>query len=155
MSEIEAMVVVRRIRQRPAAVEAALDGIPLGATGWLRLEMPFERRMSEPVPGWHARGRLHGSSPSMARYTRVQIEVSALSAAECEMRLWPASERSFRWGRRRQRRYFELAHRAADQLVSWTKVTQPADHLCHRPARLVQPVAGVPIDLGRRRSPIS
>jgi hypothetical protein len=62
----------------------------------------------------HLSGRLVGSGARLIRFTRVDIEISAVSPGTLELRMLPRSLHIHGWGRRRQRRYFRLAHAAAD-----------------------------------------
>jgi hypothetical protein len=62
---------------------------------------------------------LYGTGRRLANYTRVEIEVSAWSSGASELRLRPVTCRAPSWGKRRQRRYFRIAHRSADEMVRW------------------------------------
>lgn len=64
----------------------------------------------------HLSGRLVGSGPRLTRFTRVDIEISSVSPHTLELRMLPRSRHIHGWGTRRQRRYFRLAHAAADHL---------------------------------------
>jgi hypothetical protein len=89
----------------------------LGPIGTLRFDEPFAAIRSTPSPAWQATARLHGCGLRFVRYARVELEVAAWSDDASELRLRPVSRRVTRWAPRRQRRYFALAHRAADVIL--------------------------------------
>ena len=73
----------------------------------------------------------------------VIVEVAEWSDEACELRVRPVSRRIGRWSSRRQRRYFGLAHAAADALCQQaampriTRREEPTDGIHHtqRPHR--------------------
>jgi len=69
------------------------------------------------VPTWATRGRLSGGGMRVIPFTRVELEVSSWSSTETELLLRPVGRRAARWGRRRQDRYFSLAHLTLDRLA--------------------------------------
>jgi hypothetical protein len=108
-------------------VQERLAEVSLGDLGRLTIDLPL-RRIDGPYQAWRGRGRLHGRGPRVARSTRVDLELTPWSATAVELRLLPTHPHPSRWGRRRLRRYLDLAHLAADQLAA----------MLHRPA----PAAG-------------
>jgi hypothetical protein len=107
------------------AVQAGLADLALGERGRLTVSAPL-RRTGGSHPTWHGRGRLHGRGPRIARSTPVELELRAWSATSVELRLRPTSRAPWRWGRRRARRYFDLAHLAADQLAAGLRLPAPS-----------------------------
>jgi hypothetical protein len=120
-------VVTRRIERSPSSVRRALDGggksfgddraLALPPAGLLRYEAPFAAGDAPGRPSWQARARLYGRGPRLSRYSRVDVEITAWSGGACELHLRPVARRLATRGVRRQRRYFALAHQAADELV--------------------------------------
>jgi hypothetical protein len=119
-------VIVRRIEQQPAALAQVLDrsgalpvgqDMSLGAQGRLRLDEPFEHRGPDVAGTWETRGRVIGSGPRLARFARVDVVIAPWSTESAQLRVQAHSRFLPRWGERRQRRYFDLAHAAADRLV--------------------------------------
>jgi hypothetical protein len=101
--------------QRLASYEAHYPHVRLGTFGGLRdLRCRSSRRSSYEMV--HARGRLVSAGPRLPRCARVDIEISATSSRTVELLVRPRSRHIHRWGTRRQRRYFRLAHAAADHL---------------------------------------
>ena len=119
-------IVTRRVNRRPDSIDRVLAGpqdvfrapMTLGTAGVLRVDRPFTRRDGGLVTAWRTEGRLYGSGLRLARYARVELELSVFSTACCEVRLRPVCRHAHRWGGRRQRGYFDLAHRAADSVVA-------------------------------------
>jgi len=108
--------VSRRIPRRPSGrtLPAAGDGLTLTAAARLVFDAAFE-----PAPdGWRARARLIDTGRRPARHERVDIAVIRTSTTACELRVAPHSTHTANWGGRRLRRYFLLAHLAADALVA-------------------------------------
>lgn len=120
-------VVARRIDRAPSSLERRLSnadlrpagrgGLRLASGGTLRLDAPFERGIGGPEGGWRAPARLIGHGPRVVRYSRVDVVVAPWSDEVCELRVVPRSRRLHQWGTWRQRRYWRLAHDAADRLV--------------------------------------
>lgn len=82
--------------------------------GGLRFERPFVVGAHWPVPAYRA--------PAWLRLTRrhwpaVVVEIELVSPTRAEVHLRPRSMRVANWSARRQRRYFDAAHRAADELA--------------------------------------
>jgi hypothetical protein len=109
-------VVTRLVNQRASSLQQIVGRMPPGE-GHLRFHRPFIAAIDAGCPSWHATGRLYGSGLRLARYTRVNIELTAWSDHATELRVRPVTRRLPTWGKRRQRRYFQLAHRTADDLV--------------------------------------
>jgi hypothetical protein len=115
--------VTRRVGSTVSAVAQRLGrdegprSISLGSLGELRVDK--EAGPGPPASGalWHTTGRLVGAGPRLARFTRIDIEVRPASPRTVEVRLFPRSAHVHRWAARRYRRYFRLAHAAADQLT--------------------------------------
>lgn len=120
---IEWVTVSRRVDRPPSRVGSMLShpattnrlrSVELASRGRLELG-PFA-----PVPGaargWRAAGRLVVRGPRLVRHARISVSVTAWTSGACEVRLEPFARRPLTWGARRQRRYFGLAHDAADLL---------------------------------------
>jgi hypothetical protein len=118
--------VVFLFAQPPASMTGALrrvatvieHPIPVPGHGSLRFTKPFTPTSLRPGPAWHASARLYGHGLRLARYTTVEIEIAVWSDQACELQLRPLTRYLARWGTRRQRRYFALAHQAARELAS-------------------------------------
>ena len=117
MNAMEMETIVRRVRVPPSAAGAAISELPSRHDLHVALDNEFTPAPTALVPTWHTRGRLPFRRP-LARFARVSIEVAQWSDKVVELRLSPVSHHLGRWGERRQRRYFDVAHRAADDLVS-------------------------------------
>jgi hypothetical protein len=71
------------------------------------------------------------------RRFRVIVDVAEWSDDACELRVRPVSRHVGRWSQRRQRRYFALAHAAADAFVHLVGLPrlatrkEPSDGLHH------------------------
>ncbi|MGH9185410.1 MAG: hypothetical protein ACRD0U_06310 [Acidimicrobiales bacterium] len=136
--------VARRVHVAPSslveflsrdALPRAGDRLPLGGAGMLRIDEGLAA--AEPTVTWRSTGRLYGRGPRLAVYARVELRLTAWSDQGCELRVCPIARHVARWGDRRQRRYFALAHQAADDVVRLLKAaaaqrTEPAR--CWRPA---------------------
>jgi hypothetical protein len=107
--------VIRRIDRSWSALERLLTVVPPDAEQ-LQIDQPFTTACGTPLL-LRTTGRLYGRGARILRYTRVHVEVMAWSRERTEVRLRPRSRRLPRWGARRQRRYFEIAHRTADELA--------------------------------------
>jgi hypothetical protein len=118
-------VVARRINQPTSLVQHALfdstlfgaTTLHLGTVGVLRIDEPFSAIQSGRAPTWQATGRLYGHGPRVVRFNRVELEVAVWSDDASELRLRPVARGVTRWGARRQRRYFALAHESADFIL--------------------------------------
>jgi len=114
--------VTRRIGTTATSLARRIDGDPglrrirLARRGELRVQQPARPDPAGSTTRWHAGGRLVGAGPRLARSTRIDIEVSAGSPGTVEVRLVPRSRHIHWWAPGRQRRYFQLAHAAADEL---------------------------------------
>jgi hypothetical protein len=87
-----------------------LAGVVVDGAGCWR----FDALGAAPLDGWEA----HGVLPvGWARAAPMTIAIEPWSSAACELRLRPRTRRFAAWGRRRQRAWFRVAHRAADDLV--------------------------------------
>jgi hypothetical protein len=120
------VVVARRIDRASTSLPQLLTDptrfaprtpLALGPDGVLRIDTPFSATGSWTAPRWTTTGRLYGRGPRLALFARVEVEVSAWSDRTGELRLRPVGQHLGLWGRRRQRRYFALAHRSADRMV--------------------------------------
>jgi hypothetical protein len=116
-------VVVRRINTSPSEVAQRIvwEGepparVPLAGLGELRVE-GHGRPDPAAADVWQISSRLVGTGPRIARFSRVDIEIRPASSHTVELRLLPRSRHIHRWATRRHRRYFRLAHAAADRLV--------------------------------------
>jgi hypothetical protein len=117
-------VVVRRINTTPAELAhrvVSVGGPParlaLGRLGELRVDSHPRHDPSDSAPVWQMRSRLVGAGPRIALFSRVDIEISPASSRSVELRVLPRSRHIHRWAARRRRRYFQLAHAAADRLA--------------------------------------
>jgi hypothetical protein len=90
--------------------------VGLGAGGRLEITRPLQP-VDGLLPTWRARGRLRGRGPRLVPFARVEIEIVARSPTTAAVRLLPVHRHPFRWGVSRQRRYFDLAHAAADHIA--------------------------------------
>jgi hypothetical protein len=115
-------VVSRRINRPLDAVQAAIaepttfrrgDSYGVGTDGALTIDSPFRLHTSYPGPSWRATGRLF--SRGSRAVARVELEVAAWSGDDTELTVRPMARHPERWGRRRLRRYFALAHESADR----------------------------------------
>ena len=117
MNPIEMETIVRRVPVPPSAADAAISELPSRHDLHVELGGEFSPAPAALVPTWRTRGRLSFRRP-LARFARVNVEVAQWSDKVVELRLSPVTHHMSRWGERRQRRYFDEAHRAADDLVS-------------------------------------
>lgn len=115
-------VIERRVNQPPQAVQAGLrksdalavdTRIALGPIGALQLETPWRPALCWHSLSWRANGRLVNSRGRLV--ARVEIEVGEWSHDATRLQLRPRARRLERWTGRRIKRYFALAHDAADQ----------------------------------------
>jgi hypothetical protein len=114
----EVHVVTRRIERTWPSVKDVFDWLP-AESGQLHIERPFRVVGGPRTPVLRARGRLYGCGLRLARYTRVEVEVDPWSHRVSELRVRPVRARLAIWSRRRQRRFFDLAHESADELARW------------------------------------
>jgi len=113
--------VTRRV-QRPEADAPVLPvgrALPLGQEGNLRVDTAFAHDTGDAgaLGGWRAQGRLVGRGLRLAHHARVEIVVAPWSEDACELQVAPRSHRLPHWGERRRRRYWRLAHAAADEVL--------------------------------------
>jgi hypothetical protein len=101
-------VVARRVNLAPAVLQPLLDAAEVDG---LVLDAPFAVHDTWPAPSWRATGRLSGPR------TRIVIDVEPWTDTACQLRLRPVSRRVERWTGRRQRRFFDAAHAAVDDLL--------------------------------------
>ena len=115
-------VVSRRINRPLEAVQTAIaeptsfrrgDSYGVGSEGALTIDRPFHLVASYPGPTWRAEGRLFARGSRAV--ARVELEVAAWSPEATELTVRPIARHPERWGRRRLRRYFGLAHDSADR----------------------------------------
>jgi hypothetical protein len=109
-------VVTRRINRRSASLTKVIGSLP-DEVGPLQFDEPFLPTGDTNCPRWQTTARLYGAGHRLRSYVRVEVEVAAWSNVASELRLRPVTRRVPTWGRRRQRRYFRLAHRGADEIV--------------------------------------
>jgi hypothetical protein len=126
----------RTVSVPPAAVERRIaDGtlwhqgtvLPLDRLGALVFDGPSLRTVCLGVPGWRASGRLVGRTWSSRTrssrawsprvFGRVDVEVIPWSSSMTALRLARRSPIPNYWSARRVRRYWALAHAAADRLA--------------------------------------
>jgi hypothetical protein len=126
-------VVSRRINRPVAAVQTAIadpanfrrgDSYGIGSDGALTIDTPFRLVSSSPGPLWRASGRLFSRGPRAV--ARVELEVSAWSGNATELTVRPVSRHPERWGARRLRQYFSLAHDGADRSLQVLQSHTPA-----------------------------
>lgn len=108
------VVPVTRIVPRPvlAPVDLPAGVVEIGERAHLALG-PFEVTGQSLV----ARSRLHARGLHVTRLARVTVEITPGLCHGWELTIRPISRRVPNWGQRRSRRYFHLAHTAADRLV--------------------------------------
>jgi len=99
------------VKALPAGVSFEIDGLVV----W-RLDVEFA------PDGWAgksvcATGRLLRRKRHLERSCRIELEAVARTTQCCELSVRPASRHIERWTRRKRRRYFELAHCCADDIV--------------------------------------
>ena len=118
--------VIRTMCVRPIAVDRPIEQgvlwsrgtvVRLGGLGRLVIRRPFMRSVCSGLPGWRASGRLVGKGWSPRRFGDVDVEIFPWSASAIEIRLARRSPFPVYWGVRRVRRYWALAHAAADRLM--------------------------------------
>ena len=119
-------VVTRWVALPARTVERALrnvaDGsfgeqVALGFGDELRLDGAFARSSDGELPTWRVPGRLVWHGPKLARTAHVEIALTAWSDDAVEVSVRPAGRRVLAWGARRERRYFDTAHRAATRIA--------------------------------------
>jgi hypothetical protein len=102
------------------AMHVAFDAgtvLDLGSAGELHLDGPFTAVSAEGRAAWRAPARLVYRGASILRFTRVDVEVIAWSESLTEVTVRSSGRRVVTWGERRERRYFEQAHRAATRVA--------------------------------------
>ena len=117
-------VIARRINCPVAALARTLDTpgtlgrgttIDLDDGDTLVLDGSFRETWCWPRSEWRASGCLYQRRNRPV--TRVELSIAAWSRDASELALRPVARHPERWGRRRTRRYFALAHDAADGLT--------------------------------------
>ncbi len=119
----EYRAVTRRIHLPPGAVEW-FRTIPAGTEvevarrplRLVRFDGPCTVSRRGHIAGWRRPGRIVVHGWQLVRYTRIDIELLPWSPSDAELRVVPRSHRLARWGLRRRRRYFDVAHDAGDAL---------------------------------------
>jgi hypothetical protein len=115
-------VLERRINQPLPLVNTAVStGLPfladseisLGSHGTLKTDTPLRRTLGSFDMAWRSEARL--LAPRGRVVARIQIELDAWSADATRLQIRPVAQHPERWSTRRLRRYFDLAHFAADQ----------------------------------------
>src|SRR5262249_5470327 len=118
--------VVRTVGVRPTAIDGRVrEGVlwpkgtvlPLGRLGTLVIEQPLLRTVWFGLAGWRASGRLVGRGWRARNFGGVALDISPWSPTAIQIRLARQSPFPSYWGARRVRRYWALAHAAADQLT--------------------------------------
>ena len=116
-----AFVLERRVNQPLMAVHAWLlmDGdlgsgthIDLGDAGELCVDGPLRPTLSFYDVSWRADARLLNARKHLV--ARVELEVDGWCSDATRLQLRPCARHPERWGKRRLRRYFTLAHNAVD-----------------------------------------
>ena len=116
-----AFVLERRINQPPGLVNVALStgapfrrstGAALDADGILDVDDPFRRTLGTFDLAWRTEGRL--LTTRGRQVASVVLVVDDWCGGATRLRLRPVARHPERWGRWRLRRYFRLAHLAAD-----------------------------------------
>jgi hypothetical protein len=117
-----AFVLERRIDAPPALVNRAVStggpfrtatDVPLGWDGALSFDAPLRRTLGSFDLAWRADARL--LTRRGRPVARVALTVDGWSDDATRLQLRPAAAHPERWSRRRLRRYFRLAHLAADR----------------------------------------
>lgn len=101
------------------------ERVPLGSGDELQLDAPFERSSDRALPTWRAPGRLVWHGPKLVRVVHVEVDVTAWNDDTAEVSVRPAGRRVFSRGQRRERRYFDSAHRAASHLAHVVAAPNP------------------------------
>jgi RimJ/RimL family protein N-acetyltransferase len=108
-------LVARALRDRSTIAPPA--GFALGDDGRLLVDAPL-RPSAQPFlrghESWHTTARLSGARGRLV--ARVDIEVAMWTPGSMLVQLRPVASNAHRWGARRTRRYFALAHAGADRL---------------------------------------
>jgi len=99
------------------ADELLREPIALGAGGRLVAHGRFVPVDGAPVQTWATTARVHVAGLHLAKFVRVELEISEHSAGSCALDVRPISPNVRRWGKWRSERYFNLAHQAADTLT--------------------------------------
>ncbi len=107
--------IARRLRDQSTIAPAA--GFALGGEGTLFVD-GTPRPSSNPIihghESWRTTARL--LTARGRHVAHLDIEISTWTAGSVLLQLRPVDHNARRWGARRMRRYFELAHAAADRL---------------------------------------
>jgi hypothetical protein len=117
---------VSRTVERPfASISSAIENpatftdgrvVPVAGIGKMVFDSTFQRLESGGMPMLHTRARLVGRGPRVCRSTRIEVELTPWSTRATEIRIRPQSPFVHLWGVRRSRRYWMLAHGAANAL---------------------------------------
>ena len=136
-------VLERRVNRPPQSIARMLrdrstvapeHGFALGTAGTLLVEEPPRLSTHPVVPGhqsWRTTARLLSDRGRLVSH--VDIEVGTWTADSVVIQMRPLDRRPHRWGARRTRRYFSLAHAGADRLERLLNETAPASDLTIRP----------------------
>jgi hypothetical protein len=120
-----AFVLERRINQplRIARIAMSTETLlpqdaefALGSDGRLHVDQPLRMTVGSYTLSWRAQARLLNGRGH--RVARVELEVDAWSNDATRLQLRPVARHPERWSAQRLRRYFVLAHRAADHTAS-------------------------------------
>lgn len=109
----------------PLARLPALGAYDLAGGGRLTLDRGFGSRVPAISPTWATTGRVRAPGIRLARFARVEIELAARAATAFELSLRPVCRHVPRWGARRRARYFDAAHRSADELARHLRGPRP------------------------------
>jgi RimJ/RimL family protein N-acetyltransferase len=124
--------VARTLRDGPTIAPA--NGFLLGRDGTLLVDGTPRPSLHAIVPGhesWRTTARL--LTPRGRQVARLEIEVGTWAPGSVLIQLRPLDRRPHRWGARRTRRYFALAHAGADRLEQVLNETTPLGALTIRP----------------------
>ena len=90
--------------------------VVLSGVGSMIFASSFEQLDIGDMPILRARARLVGRGPRICRYARIDVELAPWSVTAAQIRITPRSRYVHLWGVRRRRRYWSLAHGAANTL---------------------------------------
>ena len=99
----------------------------------MHFDEPFERVDRVVVEIWRASGRIERAG----RTERIEIEVTQASSWSAELRVLPWKQRRYRWGRRQQEIFVQLADQLADVLAGRTREADRAIDLTAEVPRVI------------------
>jgi hypothetical protein len=131
---------VRRTVERPfASINSAIENsskftagrvVVVSGLGKMIFDSTFQRLEFCGMAMLQTRGRLVGRGPRICRYARIEVELTPWSVRTTEVRISPRSRFVHLWGVRRSRRYWLLAHGAANVLKEMLLTGGPSDNAC-------------------------